>query len=510
MKLFVGVDIGTYSSKGVLTDSEGRILAHCERPHDVEMPRHGWAEHDAEGVWWQDFCAVARDLTSQAATGPTEIAGVGVSAIAPCVVPVDAAGKPLRKAILYGIDTRAAEETDQLTRALKKEWIQKVSGSYLSSQSAGPKILWLKHHERETWRAADKFLTSTGYIVRRLTGRAVIDNYTAAFYGPLFDIHARQWQPRAVEAICEASQLPEPGWTTEIAGTVTAEAAEATGIAGGTPVIFGTADAAAEALGAGVAAPGDAMLMYGSSLFIIALGTRLAPGGVFWPAPFLFPRSFALAAGMATSGAITEWFRRNLTGHSSESADESSSHFARLAAEAASVAPGSEGLVMLPYFSGERTPINDPQARGIIAGLTLRHSRAHLYRAILEGVAYGIRHNLEEMSKRGTSPTRLFSVGGGTKNREWLQIVSDVTKKTQIVCETAGACMGDALLAGIGCGEVVRTSPGGAWRPPSIVVTPNPRHAEIYDHCYELYRDLYRGSVNTVHGLAELAEGRFP
>ena len=496
MNCFTGIDIGTYSSKGVIVDANGKVLAFAQRQHGIDTPRHGWAEHDPDSVWWDDFCVLSRELIRSAQIRASEIATVGVSAIAPCVVPVSEDGSPLRPAILYGIDTRAVEEIEELNRSMGTERIQRVSGTALSAQSAGPKILWIKNHEESIWRKTDKFLTATSFIVQRLTGRAVIDNYTAAFFDPLFSIRTRSWDPEAARFICGLSQLPESHWANEIAGTVIDAVAERTGFEPGTPVIVGTADAASEAISAGVSQVGDAMLMYGSSLFIITLTSDISPNDVFWPAPFLYPGSTALAAGMATTGSITEWFRRNL----SMEAD-----FTTLAAEAATVIPGSEGLLMLPYFSGERTPINDPAARGVVAGLSLRHTRAHIYRAIMEGVAYGIRHNLERMSGTTAVPTRIFSVGGGTKNHEWLQIVSDVTGRAQVVCDTPGACFGNAILAANGSGLFRDRGKLFSWLPRGTRLEPNRENAAVYNEYYRLYLKLYKDTVETVHVLSGLA-----
>jgi xylulokinase len=511
VKLLLGIDIGTYSSKGMLVDLEGGIVAKAEAAHEVEMPQDGWAEQDADKVWWNDLTLICRRLIDESGVDPLEIGGVGVSAIAPCILPIDANARPLRPGILYGIDTRAVEQIRGLNRRLGEDWIREVSGSELSAQSAGPKILWVRQNERERFDRTSLFLTSTSYLVYRLTGETFVDHYTAAFFGPLYNIRTLRWEPRGVDAVCRRDQLPEATWTTQIAGTITREAAGLTGLAEGTPVIVGTADAAAEAVSAGVTQVGDTMLMYGSSLFIITLTPSLSRGGAFWPAPFLFPGSSALAAGMATTGSITEWFKRNfladvqLTG--AEHAFEATRAFELLAREAAEIPPGSEGLLTLPYFSGERTPINDPKARGMIAGLTLRHTRAHVYRAILEGVAYGIRHNLEAMSAAGTYPERLFSVGGGTKNSEWLQIVSDVIGRPQLVRQSAGAAYGDAFLAGLGCGALRGTESLSKWLSEGEVVAPFTSTASLYSRYYDAYRALYRQTAETIHTLAELAGG---
>ncbi|MFN8486314.1 MAG: FGGY-family carbohydrate kinase [Caldilineaceae bacterium] len=510
MTYLLGIDIGTYESKGVLTDAQGRILARAATPHQLAIPQPGWAEHDADAVWWHDFVSLSRELLRQSGVAATEIASIGCSAIGPCVLPVDKTGKPLRPAILYGIDTRAADEVNELTAALGEEWIIREIGSALSAQAAGPKILWLQRHEPALWVRTAHVMTSTSYLVYKLTGRVVIDHYTATAYGPLYNLHQNGWEPRSLALICESNRLPELDWTTAVAGRVTTEAAQQTGLAVGTPVIVGTADAASEAVSAGVVAPGDTMLMYGSTLFFIEVCAKLPHGGVLWPAVSLQPNSYVLAAGMSTTGALTRWFRDELGGVERMMEENGGANaYAALAEAASPIAPGADGLLMLPYFSGERTPINDPLARGVIAGLTLAHSRAHVYRALLEGIAYGIRHNLEALAAAGEPPQRLVAIGGGVQNQLWLQIVSDVTGQAQVVRTTPGAAYGDAFLAGVGVGLFSGIDTIQNWLGPTDqIVQPNPALKTLYDRYYQLYQTLYISTRSVTHALAQLGAGR--
>jgi xylulokinase len=519
MNCILGIDIGTYESKGVLVDDSGAVIARANRAHGLSIPTPGWAEQDAEAVWWQDFCLLAGNLLKSSGLEPSEVKAVGVSAIGPCVLPVDEKGRALRPAILYGIDTRASREIGELNTALGAEWIRRTGGTDLSSQSAGPKILWLRKHEPNIWSRTWKIMGSTTYLVFRLTGEVILDHYTASFFQPLYNLHTRQWEQRACRQVCPEQMLPELDWTASIAGSLRPEAAEETGLAEGTPVIVGTADAGAEAVSAGVVDSGDMMLMYGTTLFFINILPSLGDSVAFWPAVYLFPDSFALTGGMATTGAVTRWFRDQFA--EKERAEEESggaNAYAQLAAAAEAIEPGSQGLLLLPYFSGERTPINDPLARGVLAGLTLAHSKAHVYRAILEGTTYGIRHNIEEMEKEGAQVRRLVAVGGGTKNRLWLQIVSDVLGREQIVQYTTGASYGDAVLAAMGigwdCTGAGRTESGvnrrliSHWVKAGHGVSPDSKHFDLYGRYYALYRELYAESRSTVHRLASLGGGR--
>jgi xylulokinase len=270
-------------------------------------------------------------------------------------------------------------------------------------------------------------------------------------------------------------------------------------------VIVGTADAAAEAVSAGVVTPGDTMLMYGTTHFFIEICQALPRGATLWPAVFLERDTFALAAGMATSGALTRWFRDHFAPLEQEEEEKGGPNaFQALATMADAIPPGAEGLIMLPYFSGERTPLNDPLARGVVAGLTLSHTRAHIYRALLESVAYGIRHNLGAMRAAGQTPSRLIAIGGGIKNRLWLQIVSDVTGQAQEVRTTPGASYGDAFLAGVGVGLFPNMAAIEGWLPEPESIHPSPDVKPIYDEYYRLFRALYTSSRDVVHQLAHL------
>ncbi|TCL61958.1 xylulokinase [Hydrogenispora ethanolica] len=506
-KYLLGVDIGTYESKGVIAAVDGTVVATGVRPHELAIPRQGWAEHDAETVWWGDFCAIVWELLRESGLDPAELAAVGCSAIGPDMLPLDRMGRPLRAAVLYGIDTRATAEIATLERQLGRETIFERCGNYLSTQSVGPKILWLKNQEPEHYRQAYKLVTGTSFLVARLTGNYVVDHYTAAAgFTPLYDTRSRGWAADLCRPIVAPDKLPEVAWTTDIAGTVTGTAAEQTGLAPGTPVIVGTCDAAAEAVSTGVVAPGQMMLMYGSTVFLVEVLDRPLIDARLWAAPYLFPGTYCLTAGMATAGSLTRWFRDNLA-RELVAAEEAAgiNAYAELARQAAAIPPGAEGLVVLPYFSGERTPINDPQARGLIFGLTLAHRREHLYRAVLEGIGHGIRHHLDILAEIGAAPETITAVGGGTKNPLWLQIVSDICGAAQQVpAVTVGAAYGDAFLAGLGAGVFSSYAAIADWVKRGPAVRPNPQYAARYRQYHELYLNLYCQNQAAMHAIQSL------
>jgi xylulokinase len=511
-ELLLGVDIGTYSSKGVLCTPGGEVLVEAVIEHGLSLPRPGWAEHDAEAVWWGEFVALTKQLLGERFRGE-DVGAVSVSAIGPCLLPVDASGRPLRPGILYGIDTRASEEIALLNAELGEEAIFALGGMALTSQSIGPKILWLRRNEPEIFAAAERLLASSSYMVYRLTGEYVIDYHTAAYFIPLFDLRNLRWVPRYAGSIVDLDRLPRLLWSDEIAGEVTPSAAAETGLRAGTPVTAGCVDAAAEAVSAGVLDAGDMMVMYGSTMFFISLTERPVPIPSMWSVPYVRPGMYAIEGGMSTTGALTRWFRDTCAGVevATEEAGGPNAYTA-LAAAGAEVPAGAEGLICLPYFAGERTPINDPDARGVYAGLTLSHTRAHLYRATLEGTAYGVRNNLETMVAMGALPQRLLAVGGGAKNRLWLQIVSDVTGVPQDVPErTIGASYGDAFLAGLGAGiidspDVLKRE----WVRLALPLEPNASLRPVYDAYYDVFRSLYESAKDELHALAKLGAASVP
>ncbi len=483
MSYTLGVDIGTFQSKGVLVEDGGRIAASAARDHEMLVPQPGWAEHRAEEDWWGDFVFITRKLIAETGIKGSDIKAVAASAIGPCMLPVDAAGTPLINGVLYGVDTRATHEIEELNRAIGIETIFARSGNTLTSQSVGPKILWFRRTHPDLWARTDKILTSTSFITYRLTGSYVIDHYTAANFTPLYDIAKQDWCLDLAD-ICRREQLPKLMWSTEIAGHVTAQAASETGLAEGTPVTCGTIDAAAEAVSVGVSEPGDMMMMYGSTVFIILLSGRRLSDPRLWHAPWLFEGHHAAMAGLATSGTLTHWFRDRFA----RELDRETA-FASLAKEAEASPPGARGLICLPYFSGERTPIHDPKASGVFFGLNLTHSRGDLYRATLEGIANATRQIIDTYADAGQTPRRLHAVGGGTKNRPWLKATSDITGIDQIVSRVSmGAALGDAYLAALAVG---RARPGdmAVWNPVDTVVKPERQAA--YDRTYRLYLKLY-------------------
>lgn len=510
-KFLLGVDIGSYESKGVITSVEGKVLAYANVSHSIDFPHPGWAQQDADEVWWHDFKIVCRQLLKQSGLDPKEIAAIGVSGMAQCVLPIDKNGTPLMPAILYGIDTRAENEVNDLVQQFGEKAIMEHCGHKLIAQDLGPRLLWIKKNRPEVYSLLDCVLTASSYLVFRLTGEKVIDIYTALDSAPMFDIRQYQYLPEMTGDLIPLDFLPKPVWSTEIVGLVNAEAAAETGLAKGTPVIAGTADAGSEALSAGLANDGDLMIMYGSSTFFILKTDRLMTSETLWGDSFLEKGTYAVAAGMAVGGSLTRWYRDNFgLQELQEEKQGGMNAYEALANQAAHSPVGSNGLVILPYFSGERTPFYDPDARGLICGLTLTHSKSDIYRALLESVGYGIRHNVETMRSAGLNIQRYLAVGGGIKNQLWLQIVSDILGVSQLVPDQSyGACYGDAFMAGVGIGDFSSVSEISHWVTFKKEIIPDPDRHQEYERFYKLFRNLYENTANSMHELASIQKESF-
>lgn len=497
--LLLGIDVGTASTKGVLMRSDGSLVAEGRADHAMAIPRPGWAEQDADGVWWADVVTVARRLVDAVPTGDA-IAGVALSAIGPTLLPLDDSGRPLRPGILYGVDTRATAQIHALEARHGAETLTALSGHALSSQAVGPKIVWLDEHEPEVAARARWYVTATTYLGHRLTGELAIDAHTASHWNPLFDPRTVSWTDRFGDGITSLDRLPRIAWPADLLGMVTATAAAETGLPVGIPVAVGTVDVQAEALSVGATEPGDLMLMYGSTTFLLLVLAAPVPADPLWLVAGLEPGRWALAAGLATGGSALAWFRdrfaRDLV--AAEAAGGANA-FAALAAEATDAT--GDDLLFLPYLSGERTPINDPAARGVIAGLSLHSTRGDLYRGLLQGIAYATRSNIEAMRDLGATIERVVAVGGGTADPALLQLVSDACGIDQVVpSSTIGAARGDAFLAGRAAG-VLGVADLRAWVRSADTIRARPTERAGHDRRYALFRRLYGETAPTVHEL---------
>lgn len=498
----LGFDAGTYESKGTICDIEGNVIAAAFSPHLLKTPKPGYAEHDPIGDWWEDFKKIVRELLNKSGVRPQEIAGVGISTVMAGIVPVDKECSPLRPAILYGIDSRSRKQTADIIAEIGEETMMEKNGALTDLESYGPKIRWIHDNEPEIFGKAAHFTIASGFLTAKLTGNYFVDRYSATSALPMYDIRHQCWNEELTPYICRLDQLPQVGKTTDVMGKITREAALETGLAEGTPVIVGTTDAGAEAVSVGVVDPGDMMLMYGSTMFIICLTETRREDVDMWSGAYTTPDVYALLGGMATTGSLTRWIRDQFGKDLLEKeANGGENAYAALFREAEGIAPGSDGLIVLPYFLGERMPLNDPGAKGVFFGLNLRHTRGHIVKAAFEGIGYGLDQNLDILRQRDVCPVQATAVGGGTKSPIWLQTVSDVCGIRQVVPEiTIGASYGDAMLAGMGIGAMTTADIKKAVKI-KYVVDPDPEKHEKYGPMKRYFAELYKRNADIMHEL---------
>ncbi len=502
-KYLLGFDCGTYESKGVICDHNGNIQATAISKHVLKVPKPGYAEHDPINDWWFDFKKIVKELLDKSGISPNEIACIGISTIMAAITPVDENCNPLRNAILYGIDTRCKKQAEELNEQIGNEKMIEISGANCNVESFGPKIKWIRDNEPEIYEKTRHFTIASGFLTAKLTGRFCVDKYSAMRAQPMLDYKSMTWNDELCEYVCPKEMLPEIVNTTDIIGTVTKHASEETGLAEGTPVIAGTTDAGAEAVSVGVVEPGDTMLMYGSTAFMIHLTDTFLENTGLWSGHYVLEDIFTITSGMATTGSLTRWIRDNFAKDLLKREENGEGNaYTALFSEAENIPAGSNGIIVLPYFSGERMPIQDPQAKGVFFGLNLSHTRGHVVKAALEGIGYGICQNLDMIRKAGVELNNIMAVGGGTKSRLWVQTVSDICGIRQTVPKvTIGASYGDAILAGLGVGIIKSPKDVKKWIEVDYITEPNSDHREVYEKYKKYYAQLYQSTKNIMHML---------
>ena len=505
-RYFMGIDVGTYESKGVLIDAGCRIVCQASQPHGLENPQPGWYEHDAQQVWWGDVCQISRRLLTLSGIDPAQVACVGLSALGCDCVPVDEHCTPLCKAILYGIDSRAQEEIEQI-KAYYGSRYASVFAHPLVSSSIAPKILWIKNHLPQVYEKTYKFLTASSFLTAKMTGRYCIDRYLSGSFAPLYD--GMQINKAECGLFCRPDQLAQVTLATDIVGTVTPQAAALTGLAPGTSVLTGTGDSGAESVSCGVFSPGSMMIQLGSTCFFIYYTDHLPATAQLSPGPYLIPGGLCIAAGTNNGGTLTKWYRDQLFPTLLQQERQGGENaYAAMAKLAAEIPAGSDGLFTLPYFAGERAPIDDPQAKGMIFGLQSHHTRAHLYKSALEGIGYSITQYFEQLTENGLPVSRVMAVGGGTKNPLWLQIIADMLGREIFVPQvTIGACYGDALLCAMACGCYESWEHLGAHIQIQQTIRPIERNHAVYQAGKQIFQSLYESTKRWMHQPAPRTEG---
>lgn len=490
--LLLGIDVGTTLTKGVVIEPGGRMVAEAQRPVRLHAEHPGWAEEDTE-QWWANTQEVIRELLDRSGIDGTSIAAVGVSGMVPALVLLDGDGRPLRRSIQQN-DARTDAEIAELRALVDEEWFFARTGGSINQQLIAPKMRWLARHEPEVVSEARTVLGSYDYVAFRLTGTLGIEHNWALESG-MVDLASATWDDELVAlAGLRREQLPTVRASHEILGGVHAEAAVATGLAVGTPVIAGVADHVASAFAAGVAEDGDLLIKFGGAGDVLyATADALTDRRLFID-HHVIPGRFLLNGCMATSGSLVAWYVDNFCAEDRSAAQAAGRNvYSYLDDRAADLPPGSGGVVLLPYFLGEKTPLHDPLARGTLVGLGLHHGRQHVFRAILEAVVYGFRHHVDVLVERGLPVRRVLASDGGAASDVWLQIAADVLgRPVTRVLRHPGSSLGAAYVAGMAVGAFDRWEQIADFVGLDRPVEPRSRQRDAYDAFYAIYRDLYR------------------
>ncbi|SOC15020.1 FGGY-family carbohydrate kinase [Rhodobacter maris] len=486
MALFLGLDIGTTSTIGLLLELPDRILAKASRPVTLHSDHPGWAEEDP-AQWWANCCAIIPDLLEQSGREASEIAGIGVAGMLPATILLDEAGKPLRRSIQQS-DGRAGAQVEEMRREIDEAVFLARAGNGVNQQLVGAKMRWLNQHEPEVVAAAKTLLGSYDYINYRLTGVARIEQNWALEAGVIDVATNTVNAPQAALTGINPDLLPPLAPSSEVMGHVSAAAAAETGLAAGTPVMGGAADMIASCLGAGVVRNGDVLLKFGGAVDILTATDKAVPDKRLFLDYHLVPGLWMPNGCMSTGGSVLNWFVETFAAGIEP---VNGSRHAALDALAAERPAGAMGLTFLPYLLGEKTPLHDPAARGALTGLTLAHDLGHIWRAVLEAYAYAIRHHIETFNDIGYETTRFFVSDGGAASDVWMEIVADVLGvPLQRLGGHPGSCLGAAWVAAVGAGAA---DWGGiaALTQRDAPILPNPSHRAVYEAGYARFRALY-------------------
>jgi xylulokinase len=490
--LLLGLDAGTSSVKAILLDLHGNICAISQAEYPLHHLRSAWVEQDPED-WWESTCQAIRGALTKVERGPERVLGMAVSSQAPALLPLDRSGRPLRPAMIW-MDRRAEAEAVRLTETLGAQEIYRITGNRPDAFYVAARLLWMRDHEPEILKRTWKFVQVNGYINYRLTGRIAMDPAHAVLL-QMLHYSTGEWS----EALCSAcgvdpKQFPEVMDGHHVQGEVSTEAAEACGLRAGTPVMAGTVDSPAAALEAGVAEPGIAVEMTGTSTVVIIPNDRGLTEPALIALPHALPGLHLLLGAMVSSGGCLRWFRDQFGQPEMQSAAECGDDpYELLTRQASGIDPGSGGLIFLPYMMGERSPLWHTNARGVFFGLSLATPRAAMMRAILEGTAFALRHNVETAVSAGAEVREMRSVGGCSRSDLWNQIKADVLGIPVLLPRTSvGSPFGAAIVAGMGVGVFpdVRKSLQEMVHLERRF-EPNPANHERYTKSYRIYRDLY-------------------
>lgn len=485
--MFLGIDIGTGGSRAVVIDVSGRVIAAATAEHaPFASPMIGWAEQDPDN-WWRAACAAIHAVLSTDGVSADEISSIGLSGQMHGSVLLDESDRVIRPALIW-CDQRTQKQCDDINAKVGREKVIELVANPAITGFTLPKLLWVRENEPEAWANVRKALLPKDYVRLRLSGDSASDVADAS--GTLLlDVRNREWSAEMLEAFeIDRILLPDAFESIEVTGTVSASGAAETGLRGGTPIVAGAGDNAGGAIGMGITAPGMASVTIGTSGVVFAATDkpRLDADGRIHTLCHAIPGRWHNTGVTQSAGLSLRWFRDTFSAGSS---------YDDITSAASQIPPGSDGAIWLPYLMGERSPHMDPNARGAFVGLTASHTKAHLARAVLEGVAFSLRESLEIFEQLGTPIESVRVGGGGSRSPLWRQIQADVFgKPLEVIQADEGAAFGAAILAGVGVGawDSVDAACNNCIRV-AATVEPNRTTAEVIDRNYQAYKTLYAG-----------------
>jgi xylulokinase len=485
MAYFLGIDVSTTATKALLIDDSGAVASTHSVAYGLSTPQALWSEQNPSD-WWTAAAESIRGALVGASVAGDEVKAAGLTGQMHGLVLLDDRGEVLRPAILWN-DQRAGAQCSEIRERISKERLIAATGNDAFAGFTAPKLIWVRDHEPDVYAKIAQVLLPKDYIRYRMTGQYATDR-AGAGGTLLLDLASRDWSPEILSALdIPLDWLPRTHEGPDITGTISTDAAEATGLAAGTPVVAGGGDQAAQAVGVGAVEPGVVALTLGTSgvVFTSCDAPTVDTEGRVHAFPHALPDTWHVMGVMLSAAGSLRWYRDALGGHTD---------YDQLLAEAESAPPASDGLFFMPYLSGERAPHADPNLRGAFVGLTLQHDRAHLTRSVLEGVAYGLQDNLLLLSRVGVQkPSQVRVSGGGARGRLWKQILADVMNVELVSVQTEeGAAYGAALLAGVAigawasvahaCEQTIHTTDS---------VTPNATAASVYQESQARFQQLY-------------------
>ncbi|MBS6194102.1 MAG: xylulokinase [Clostridiales bacterium] len=486
--MLLGIDVGTSSIKAMLMEEEGRVIGVKTKGYDVNIPREGWAEQNPE-EWWEALCRILGELKSEHFREFEAIRGIGFSGQMHGLIAVDQEGKTVRPAIIW-MDQRAGEELKEIGRKIYSEEQGKIFHNRIFNGFALPSLLWMKNHEPENFQKTYKVFQPKDYLRFRLTGEMGTE-FSDASASLMMDVGKREWAKESLERLGISGELlPKLGESVQVAGYVTEKGAKETGLKKGIPVVFGAGDQQAQSIGNGAVREGLMISNIGTGAQVSAYSREDRYDHKLRTHTFChgIPGGYTIYGAMLSGGMSLKWLKNQIL------LEES---FAGMSAMAEETEAGSRGLVFLPYLAGERTPHMNPAARGVFFGLSLEHTRAHMVRAVMEGVTYALRDSMEILDGMGVKGEKILASGGACSSEIWLQIQADILGKEVQVCKMREqACLGACILAGVGVGSYgsIEEACEKLVRFEEKVYVPRREVREVYEENYRKFQGIYEGT----------------